>query len=216
MGFVDWGAFFQALTLGLLGFYLTWIVKPNIREFTFFDALFPIGIALTVYLQNGLAGFWGFRQLPSRNAERPLLVRSPRMGPNSTLEYISGDPIHIGGGDIVVALTWRTSCEECKKSLPQLISTYKRFKHDAKFVAISKEGPDEIKEFLDDRSTRVPFICASDKFGDVTERLEKPHEVFSVPHVYIVGGTGNVEWHGHPAQLEPALTAVVRRLGAEE
>jgi hypothetical protein len=78
------------------------------------------------------------------------------------------------------------------------------------FLALSKESPDCIADYLSALKGRNPinFTVGCDAEA-ATDALSKMTGSKSVPHAYIIDEEGMVEWNGHPTHVEKHLTRIV-------
>jgi len=143
-------------------------MKPDIKEFSHVDILFPLVVAIGVYIVQGVFNVSSSLGIKDRYRRH---VKAPRMGPNSSLDFVVGGPIRVGHGDVIVALTWSTSDTQSKKFLSRLSKTYTTLFPKVVFVGISNETPDEIQEFIKrEKISATEIRIASNSNGDVLER----------------------------------------------
>jgi thiol-disulfide isomerase/thioredoxin len=106
--------------------------------------------------------------------------------------------VDINGGKATVLVFWEVWCPHCKREVPKLEATYKKFQGQGlQLVGLTKQSRDisdgDVMEFL--KSQSVSYPVAKEK-GD----LSQFYAVQGVPAAAVVKG-GEVVWRGHPSRL---------------
>ena len=96
--------------------------------------------------------------------------------PNFKVSEISGKTITQTdiAGKVTVINFWATSCVTCVKEMPQLVSTYEKFKPQGlEFIALamSYDPPMYVVNFAETR--KLPFIVAMDSDGSAAKSFGK-------------------------------------------
>jgi peroxiredoxin len=93
-------------------------------------------------------------------------------------------------GKVVIINFWTTDCATCIKEMPQMITTYNKFKGQGlEFVAVAlqRDRPDYVVNFTE--TYKLPFIVALDSGGDIAKAFG---DVQLTPTTYVVGKDGKV------------------------
>jgi peroxiredoxin len=75
-------------------------------------------------------------------------------------------------GKVVLVNFWATSCTTCMHEMPQIVSTYEKFKgrgYETLAVAMSYDPPEFVAGYA--QSRRLPFSVAFDKSGAIAQRF---------------------------------------------
>lgn len=121
-------------------------------------------------------------------------------------------------GKVAVVEFWATWCPPCRASMPHLAELQARFADKGvTIVSVSDEDLDAVEAFLKspadgDRTygdiTTGSFLAA-DPDGSVSDDYMKASGQGGIPTAFIVGTTGEIEWIGHPMQMDGPLAEVV-------
>ena len=140
-------------------------------------------------------------------------------------------------GKVYVVEFWATWCGPCIRSMPHLAELQAEYaEKGVQFISVSDEDLDTVQEFLDgdvpeqlrgeDESEGAESDedeAADPTFADLTSAWSlttDPDESVSndymgaayqngIPTAFIVGRTGEIEWIGHPATIDPVIKQVV-------
>jgi hypothetical protein len=69
-------------------------------------------------------------------------------------------------------------------------------------VGVSPEPPERVGAYLQGLQRSIDFTALADKDGSLSSAYTRAHGNQRTPHAYLINGSGFVEWHGHPTQLE--------------
>ena len=102
--------------------------------------------------------------------------------------------------------------------MPEMAELQKSYGEKVRFLSITEETPDEVlmlKERDFPGESGVPFKSYMNEYSVAADPDGSTHTSFlgtgstGIPHSFIVGKTGEIEWSGHPAALDPVLTKIV-------
>lgn len=203
-------ALLQALFVGGFGLLMT-LFYIGFEQFEIKDYLFPTGIMIYIYIRN--ADFKGENEKDVSTAgdgeyfleEEQRTTEAP---PLDKLVVISGNKVELGK-DMVLILAWATWCGHSKKAMIPWNRIVELYAHrGVKVVAITRQSPDEVQEFLLKLPRKLKYTIASDS-TDVLDRLQRAFGLRRLPHAFLADGRGQVAWHGHPAHAGNALSEIL-------
>lgn len=125
-------------------------------------------------------------------------------------------------GNVYVVEFWATWCPPCVASMPHLAELQNRFRgQNVQIVSISDEPLETVEAFLK-RETDGPdgekttFHAITAAYSLTTDPDRSSHEDYmeaanqqGIPTSFIVGKDGQIEWIGHPMELDEPLEQVV-------
>lgn len=121
-------------------------------------------------------------------------------------------------GKVTVIEFWATWCPPCRASMPHLAELQQRFADKGvTIISVSDEDLKTVEEFLESKAdgdrtyadiTARSFL-ATDPDGSVSDDYMKASGQGGIPTAFIVGKTGEIEWIGHPLQMDGPLAEVV-------
>lgn len=135
--------------------------------------------------------------------------------PNSTFTLLDGSQSSTQSlkGKVTLVNFWATTCTSCVQEMPELVSTYRKFKDrgfETVAVAMSYDPPAYVVNFAETR--QLPFKVAIDNTGAVAKAWG---EVRLTPTTFIVNKQGQiVKRYVGPPDFE-ALHQLLDRLLAE-
>lgn len=121
-------------------------------------------------------------------------------------------------GRIFVIEFWATWCPPCRKSMPHLADLQRTFADkDVTVISVTDEDLETVTSFLDtkasdDRTYREitnGYLLSADPDGSVSRDYMKASGQQGIPTAFIVGRTGEIEWIGHPMEMDDPLAGVV-------
>ena len=80
------------------------------------------------------------------------------------------------------------------------------------FAGVTRESVEDLKHFVETYQRPVKSLTLlSDEQGALTDEYQGAHGIKTIPHCYVLRGEagdapGVIEWHGHPTNLEGALS----------
>lgn len=116
-------------------------------------------------------------------------------------------------GKVTLVNFWATSCTTCVAEMPQIVSTYDKFKsrgYETLAVAMAYDPPTYVVNFAETR--KLPFKVAIDNTGAVAQAWG---EVKLTPTTYIVNKKGEIVKRYVGAPNFPELHQLIEKLLAE-
>ncbi|GGB10102.1 hypothetical protein GCM10011496_33820 [Polaromonas eurypsychrophila] len=138
-----------------------------------------------------------------------------KAAPESTFVLLNGSKQSTADmkGKVTLVNFWATSCVTCVAEMPQLISTYDKYKsrgYDTLAVAMSYDPPSYVVNFTETR--KLPFKVAIDNTGAVARAWG---DVQLTPTTYVINRRGEIvkKYVGQPDFA--ALHQLIEKLLAE-
>ena len=138
-----------------------------------------------------------------------------QVAPESTFVLLDGSKMTTNDlkGKVTLVNFWATSCTTCIKEMPEVISTYNKYKsqgYDTVAVAMSYDPPSYVVNFTETR--KLPFKVAIDNTGAVAKARG---DVQLTPTTYVVNKRGEIvkRYVGEPNFA--ALHQLIEKLLAE-
>jgi thiol-disulfide isomerase/thioredoxin len=122
-------------------------------------------------------------------------------------------------GKVYVVEFWATWCGPCIMSMPHIVKLQEKFADSGvQIISISDEDLETVEDFLkgdvaDGDGTYAELTSAyclttDPDGGSQTDYMEAAGEN-GIPTAFIVGKTGQVEWIGHPMDIDESLQKIV-------
>lgn len=117
---------------------------------------------------------------------------STEVAPQSTFVLLDGSKSTTADfkGKVVLVNFWATTCVSCVKEMPQLMTTYEKFKDrgfETVAVAMSYDPPSYVVNFA--QSRQLPFKVAIDNTGEVANAWG---DVKITPTTFLVNKQGQI------------------------
>lgn len=122
-------------------------------------------------------------------------------------------------GHVYVVEFWATWCAPCISSMPHLAELQKQYRgQQVQIVSISDESLEEVEALLEreNEDLGLTFAEITSAYSLTTDPDGSSHVDFmeaanqaSIPTSFIVGKTGQIEWIGHPMEIDDPLEQVV-------
>jgi thiol-disulfide isomerase/thioredoxin len=122
-------------------------------------------------------------------------------------------------GKVYVVEFWATWCGPCIGSMPHLAELQQKYRgRGVQIISISDETPEEVNTLLEKENPDVgkTFAEITSAYSLTTDPDGSSHKDYmeaakqqGIPTSFIVGKTGQIEWIGHPMELDEPLAAVV-------
>ncbi len=131
--------------------------------------------------------------------------------PAVTIVSLRGEKITTADlrGRVVLVNFWATDCVICVKEMPQIVSTYERFRaqgFDTIAVAMRHDPPNYVLAYV--ARNALPFTVALDPLGELAQAFGG---VRATPTSFLLDRRGNIVWRitGEPdfAQLHALVEA---------
>ncbi|MFM8282914.1 MAG: TlpA disulfide reductase family protein, partial [Planctomycetaceae bacterium] len=121
-------------------------------------------------------------------------------------------------GKIYVIEFWATWCPPCRTSMPHLSKLQDEFgEKGVTIISVSDEDLDTVTAFLETDAEEGKtygdvtknYLLTTDPDGSVSRDYMEAAGQSGIPTAFIVGKTGEIEWIGHPMQMDGPLAAIV-------
>ena len=123
-------------------------------------------------------------------------------------------------GTVYVVEFWATWCGPCVMSMPHLAELQTKYRDQGvRIISITDESLDEVNDLLaqknpqeDDKTfdeITAAYSLTSDPDRSAHMDYMESAGVNGIPSAFLVGKTGQIEWIGHPGNLDEPLEAVL-------
>lgn len=120
-------------------------------------------------------------------------------------------------GQVYVVEFWATWCPPCRDSIAHLAETQERLAgRGVTVIGVSDEDVETVAEFLRERSGAATlgdltrkYRLTTDPDGSVNHDYMEAAGQGGIPTAFIVGRKGEIEWIGHPEEMDEPLAKIV-------
>jgi thiol-disulfide isomerase/thioredoxin len=121
-------------------------------------------------------------------------------------------------GNVYVVEFWATWCPPCRTSMPHLSALQEEYgAKGVTIISVSDEDLETVEEFLKTDSDggktygeiTKNYLLTTDPDGSVSRDYMEAAGQNGIPCAFIVGKTGEIEWIGHPMQMDKPLAGIV-------
>lgn len=156
----------------------------------------------------------------------PLTIGSP--APTLDIEHWISKPSADRGevdafaeGNVYVVEFWATWCIPCVASMPHLAELQAKYANQqVRIISVSQEPLDTVTKFLERKvlgsaeertyaELTAAYSLTTDPDASVFSAYMEGAGQKAIPTAFVVGKTSQIEWIGHPKDLEQPLAAVL-------
>ncbi|MEM9367023.1 MAG: TlpA disulfide reductase family protein [Planctomycetota bacterium] len=122
-------------------------------------------------------------------------------------------------GKVYVVEFWATWCGPCRSSMPHLAELQQKYRGQAvQLISVTDEDLETVEPFLETDSPveektfgelTSAYTLAADPDGSVSRDYMEAAGQAGIPASFLVGKTGEIEWIGHPMELDGPLEQVL-------
>jgi thiol-disulfide isomerase/thioredoxin len=140
--------------------------------------------------------------LPAPKGPAPSFSLENRDGRVVTLNHFRGRPVLID--------FWASWCGPCRKSMPGIEQVYRKYRSQGlQVVGINIEGRSkEALDYLDAGAYTFPVLFDS---GNWESPVAQSYGVRAIPRTFLIDGSGNILFSGHPASLPESMIEAALR-----
>ncbi len=114
-------------------------------------------------------------------------------------------------GTTYVVEFWATWCTPCRKSIPHLTEIQNKWEPDElRIIGVTTEESDVVKRFVKKQGRRMNYSVAIDKRNGTSRAWSRAAGMNGIPHAFIVGPEGKVQFIGHP--LDPEFEEILEEV----
>ena len=133
-------------------------------------------------------------------------------------KWIKGEPVETYASDkVFVVEFWATWCGPCLKSMPHIASLQSEYGDKVNFIGVTAEDDATVTEFMGNLAGQgdktwsdvLTYRIAIDDERKTNERFMDAAGQGGIPCAFIVGKSGNIEWIGHPVEIDGPLKQIV-------
>lgn len=180
---------------------MPWINKSSIAGFIVGAVASPVIISLFLYfyVQNQFASTTALSP-PDLPVEESVSLDWP-------VNTLEGETLNFAReceGQVVFLNFWAPWCGPCVSEMPSIEKLYGQFQGRVKFACLTREPPDRIKTFQQEKGYTMPLYCYQGNLPDA-------FNVRGIPATYIISADGKIKLK-HLGSADWADDAVVQFL----
>jgi thiol-disulfide isomerase/thioredoxin len=166
-----------------------------------------------------VAALLGTTAMCAAQGQETTLKIGDKAPPIDIAHWLKGDTIEGFENDkVYVVEFWATWCGPCISSMPHLSEMQEKYSdYGVTFISVSDEPLQTVYEFMfktnkqDGKinNDRMQYTVATDPDESVKKDYFLAAGRRGIPCAFIVGKKGEVEWIGHPMQMDDPLESVV-------
>jgi len=135
----------------------------------------------------------------------------------SIAKWVKGEPVSEFSRDkVYVVEFWATWCGPCLQSMPHIASLQTEYGDKVTFIGVTAEDEEEVSDFMGQTarggekwSEVLTYRIALDQRRKTNAAYMDAAGQDGIPCAFIVGKAGNVEWIGHPVEIDDPLKQIV-------
>lgn len=133
-------------------------------------------------------------------------------------KWINGEPVTEYAPERVYVIEfWATWCGPCLKSMPHIASLQEEYRDSVTVVGVTAEDDATVSEFMTNLAGQgektwrdvLTYRIATDDDGKTNRLFMEASGQAGIPCAFIVGKTRNIEWIGHPMEIDGPLKQIV-------
>ncbi len=127
----------------------------------------------------------------------------------SEMIFVKGESIkELKNGTVYVIEFSGTQCVPCTKFIPQFDLLQKKYP-EVVFISVYSENEKTVQDFIKTKANDVSFRIATDTKRAMWKKWSDAALQTGIPHVFVVGTGGKIEWIGNPYSLADPLSAII-------
>jgi thiol-disulfide isomerase/thioredoxin len=133
-------------------------------------------------------------------------------------KFVKGDSVQqFEEGKVYVVEFWATWCGPCIAAFPHLTDLQEQYADKAQFIGVNVwEGVDDqaariekVESFVADQGERMGYTVAVENGSGMADTWMTPAGQNGIPAAFIVDGSGNIAWVGHPMTMDEPLENII-------
>lgn len=171
------------------------------------DSVERVAAAKADTLDTSDADVFQVRTDEGANAKEYYDAATPNAPALEVLEILKQGPLAPADATFTVVEFWATWCGPCRRSIPELTRLQAQYApKGVAFIGVTSESPEVAQPYVTKMGDEMNYTVVADYQGRTSYAYASLYNVGSIPHAYIVGPDGKIEWHGHPMERDFVLT----------